>query len=90
MKVEARLRTRHPDWTEDVVIGTAESICSTLLDMAMDDAIDSLDDTDVEDATLEECVLGVKKSLRKQNPGMSEDKIKSRAFAICNARLKGK
>ncbi len=44
----------------------------------------------VEDATLEQCVLSVKKSLRKDNPGMSEDAIKTSAFKICNARMKGK
>lgn len=47
-------------------------------------------DEDFEDATLEECVLSVKKSLRKKNPGMSEDKLKESAFKICNSRMKGK
>jgi len=45
---------------------------------------------DVDDATkLERCVLSVKAQLRKKNPGMSEKEIKTRAFKICNAQLKG-
>lgn len=43
-------------------------------------------DSTVEDGTLEKCVLGVKRSLRKEHPEWSEDKIKSSAFAICNAK----
>ena len=36
---------------------------------------------------LERCVLKVKKQLREENPRMSEEKIKSRAFAICNSSI---
>lgn len=36
---------------------------------------------------LERCVLGVKESLRKRNPSWDEKKIKSSAYAICNAQL---
>jgi hypothetical protein len=43
---------------------------------------------DLEDGSLESCVLKVKNRLRKENPDMSEKTIKSKAFAICNASLK--
>lgn len=50
-----------------------------------------LDEEEVEDQTkLERCVKRVKKQVRKDNPGMSEEKVKSKAFAICNASLNKK
>ena len=84
-KAKSRLRVRHPDWTEDQIESASEAACIHLLDMIEED----IDET-IEDATLEECVLSVKKSLRKQHPDWSADKIKSSAFAICNSRIKGK
>lgn len=80
-KQEAMFRTRHQDWDEDQVIAAAEVACAHMLENAVD--------SELEDGTLESCVLAVKKSLKKKNPSMSEDKIKSSAFAICQSR-KGK
>lgn len=81
-KAKQEMKSKNPTLDEDAVTAAAEIACYYLLDEA------SVDDTDVEDATLEECVLSVKKSLRKDNPDMSADEIKSRAFAICNSRMK--
>jgi ribosomal protein L37AE/L43A len=39
-------------------------------------------------AKLERCVLSVKQSLKKKNPSMGDKELKSRAFAICNSRIK--
>lgn len=80
MKVSAKLRERHPDWSEDKIQGAAEMACIGNL----------VDENSLEDATLEECVLSVKKSLRKEHPDWSSDKIKSSAFAICKSKRKGK
>lgn len=52
--------------------------------LADDEETGELDDA----AKLERCVLSVKKSIRKKNPEMSEKEVKSRAFAICNSRIK--
>lgn len=83
-KFKAALKARDPEMDDAEVTARAEAACYTLLDTA-DDVEENL-----EDGTLEECVLSVKKSLRKQHPDWSEDKIKSSAFAICNSRMKGK
>lgn len=64
-------------------------IFDTIKDSFETEILEDLDE-DLEDATLEECVLSVKKSLKKRNPGWSSDKIKSSAYAICNSRMKGK
>lgn len=64
--------------------------CSCELTMVLlTDSFQPVDET-LEDATLEECVLAVKKSLRKEHPDWAEDKIKSSAFAICNSKMKKK
>lgn len=83
-RAKARLRSRHPDWSEDQITFAAEAACEHLFDM-MEEEGENVDES-LEDATLEECVLSTKKSLRKQNPSWSEDRIKSAAFAICNSR----
>jgi ribosomal protein L37AE/L43A len=47
------------------------------------------DDDEIEDgASLEECVLSVKKSLRKEHPDWDADKVKSSAFSICKSKGK--
>jgi len=42
----------------------------------------------IDPGKLERCVLKVKKSLRKQHPEWSEEKVKTTAFKICNSKLK--
>jgi hypothetical protein len=37
---------------------------------------------------IERCIVEVKSSLRKRNPKMKGDDIKSAAIAICRSRLK--
>jgi hypothetical protein len=47
------------------------------------------DEAEVEDQDkMERCVLKVKQSLRKKNPGWSEKRVKSAAHAICNKQLR--
>jgi ribosomal protein L37AE/L43A len=84
--VKRELRSAHPEWTQDRINAAAESACIHLL---VTDNTEEIDPT-IEDATLEECVLSTKKSLRKQHPDWSADRVKSSAFAICNSRMKGK
>lgn len=50
--------------------------------------LDEMEEEDIEDATLEECVKSTKKSLKKQHPDWDSDKIKSSAFAICKSKGK--
>lgn len=50
----------------------------------------SMDDNLTDGAKLEECVMSVKADLRKRHPDWSPEKVKASAFAICNARTKGK
>jgi ribosomal protein L37AE/L43A len=86
VKATARLRTQHPDWDEGRIRMLAETACDHILQDTDDEEDESLADG----SKMESCVLKVKARLRKKNPGWSDKKIKSSAFAICTAQLKGK
>lgn len=91
LKAKARLRSQHPDWDEGKIEMLAEVACDHHLQRTNDIENEESEDVAIEDvAKLERCVLKVKKQLRKEHPDWDEDKIKSSAFAICNAQLKGK
>jgi ribosomal protein L37AE/L43A len=81
-KYKASLKANDPTMDEATLDALAEAACNFLLDAEVEE--------EFEDGTLEECVLSVKKNLRKEHPDWSADKIKSSAFAICNSRMKGK
>lgn len=80
-KYKAALKSQDPNLDENLLNTLAEAACNFLLSDKVEE--------DIEDATLEECVLSIKKSLRKEHPDWDEDKIKSSAFAICKSRNKG-
>jgi hypothetical protein len=78
----------------DMSVMTLDDVAPHHANCACDISVISLGDSgsDLEEnqdgVKLESCVLQVKKSLRQKHPDWSEDRIKSSAFAICNASLK--
>lgn len=60
--------------------------CNCKYDIVMAEEVDHL----LEDGKLERCVLEVKRSLQKEHPDWTEDKIKSSSFAICQSKNKSR